>query len=75
MRFREFGESGLKDELLYWVSSPIRVARTTHELNRWICGRLAELDMEIAFRKMDGTLAETSPETVHTHSEPSPGDD
>ncbi|MGM0591074.1 MAG: mechanosensitive ion channel family protein [Halobacteriota archaeon] len=72
MRFRSFGDSALDYELLCWVSSPTRVRRAQHELNRAIYKGLNAADIEIPYPKRDVTLLDSradseqldSPETV-----------
>lgn len=49
MRFRSFGDSALRYELLCWVASPTRNAKATHRLNRGIYDGLGEAGIEIPF--------------------------
>ncbi len=58
MRFRSFGGSALKYELLCWVRSPVRGSKATHRLNRGIYDSLTELGIEITFRKLDVSLVD-----------------
>ena len=56
MRFRRFGDSALEYELLCWVNSPTRSARTIHALNRGIYRALNDADIEIPYPRRDVTV-------------------
>lgn len=53
MRFRNFGDSALEYELLCWVGSPTRAAKSQHKINREIYKRLGAADIEIPFPQQD----------------------
>lgn len=52
-RFREFGDSALRFELLCWVPNPALRARVVHTLNRAIYKRFQADDVEIPFPQRD----------------------
>jgi len=56
MRFREFGDSALKYELLCWVRTPTRENKARHKLNRALYKALDEHDIEIPFPQRDVTM-------------------
>jgi len=53
VRFREFGDSGLKLELLAWIDEPVLRGRTVHHLNTMIYKRFAEEGIQIPFPQHD----------------------
>lgn len=69
MRFRRFGDSALEYELVCWIRSPTAVGRTRHALNREICERLRDADIEVPFTSGRSTVA--GPATVRPVLPPS----
>ncbi|WP_200531072.1 mechanosensitive ion channel family protein [Halorubrum sp. LN27] len=57
-RFRSFGDSALRYELLCWVDGPTRRRRAQHELNRALYKALSAADIEIPYPKRDVTVRE-----------------
>ena len=57
-RFRSFGDSALRYELLCWVNGPTRRRRAQHRLNRALYVALGEADIEIPYPKRDVTVSE-----------------
>ena len=53
VRFREFGDSQLKYELLCWVEKPVFRGRILHELNREIYREFASQNISIPFPQQD----------------------
>ena len=59
-RFRSFGDSALRYELLCWVDGPTRRRRAQHELNRALYKGLSAADIEIPYPKRDVTVRDRS---------------
>ncbi|PAU83042.1 mechanosensitive ion channel protein MscS [Halorubrum salipaludis] len=59
-RFRSFGDSALRYELLCWVDGPTRRRRAQHELNRALYKALSAADIEIPYPKRDVTVREVA---------------
>jgi small-conductance mechanosensitive channel len=53
IRFREFGDSALKYDLLCWVEEPLRDVKAVHSLNRKIYKALNAAGIEIPYPKRD----------------------
>lgn len=53
VRFREFGDSGIKLELLAWIDEPVLRGRTIHHLNTVIYKRFQEEGIQIPFPQQD----------------------
>jgi len=53
VRFREFGDSALKFQLLGWVEEPVLRGRAIDELNTMVYKRFAEKGIVIAFPQLD----------------------
>lgn len=53
VRFREFGDSALRLELLCWVRDPVLRGRATHLVNRGIYDRFSESNIHIPFPQRD----------------------
>ncbi|WP_247729650.1 mechanosensitive ion channel family protein [Halovivax limisalsi] len=69
MRFRAFGDSALEYELLCWVSSPTRVKKAHHQLNRALYKRLQKAGIEIPFPQRDvHVVSETETDPSPTRS-------
>ena len=68
VRFREFGDSALRFELLCWVPNPARTARVTHELNTGIYHAFQDAGIEIPFPQRDVRVSMTD------GAEPAPTD-
>ncbi|ELZ44126.1 MscS Mechanosensitive ion channel [Halorubrum coriense DSM 10284] len=56
-RFRSFGDSSLRYEILCWVNGPTRRRRAQHELNRALYVALQEAGIEIPYPKRDVTVS------------------
>jgi len=59
VRFREFGGSALKFELLCWVNNPAQRARATHHLNSAIYKQFQREGIEIPFPQRDVSMSVT----------------
>lgn len=53
VRFREFGDSALKFQLLGWIEEPVLRGRAIDELNTMVYKRFAEKGIVIAFPQLD----------------------
>jgi len=58
VRFREFGGSGLRFELLAWIDEPVYRGRVLHALNTNVYKAFNEAGIEIPFSKQDVYLKE-----------------
>lgn len=72
VRFREFGDSGLKLELLAWIDEPVLRGRTVHHLNTMIYKRFAEEGIQIPFPQHDVYIKSwpSAPTEVQGNREP-----
>ena len=76
MRLRRFGDSALEYELLCWVRTPTRAAKTVHKLNRAIYAALGEANIEIPFPQRDVNLSQVAtvpPDGIADGDRPAPG--
>jgi small-conductance mechanosensitive channel len=76
MRLRRFGDSALEYELLCWVRTPTRAAKTVHKLNRAIYAALREANIEIPFPQRDVNVSEAAtlpPDGMPDGERPAPG--
>jgi small-conductance mechanosensitive channel len=53
VRFREFGDSGLRFELLSWIDEPVLRGRVLDQLNTTVFKRFREAGIEIPYAKHD----------------------
>lgn len=62
VRVREFGENGVKIELLAWVPQPVERGRMTHQLNLRIFRRFREAGIRIPYPQQDVYIKSTPKE-------------
>jgi small-conductance mechanosensitive channel len=67
MRLREFGSSSLDYELLCWVSTPVKRAKTIHRLNKALYNALNEEGIEIPYPKRDISVTNTTSDGASTN--------
>jgi small-conductance mechanosensitive channel len=60
VRFRDFGNSSLNFELLFWTKEPALRGLTIHELNCAIYKKFNELSIKIPFPQRDVHIHGTS---------------
>lgn len=61
VRFRTFGDSSLKFELLFWIKRPADRGRLVHELNCAVYESFAEKGISIPFPQLDVTIKNPTP--------------
>lgn len=72
VRFREFGDSGLKFQLLAWIDEPVLRGRVLDALNTRVYKRFREVGIEIPYAKRDLYIREL-PATAHFPGKPISG--